>query len=380
VSDQFVSVPITTDAQTLADDAVERLRAKWAGWEPNDGDLEVIQIETLAPMAADAAETAATVFPAIFRAYGTTLIGVAYETGAPASGNVTFHFVDSEDHLIPAGSEIDIDGFAFSVDTDVETTAAASAPGVHVTATEPGAAQNGLVGSVVAPITALAFVESITVDSPTGGGADPEDDIDYQNRLASDLQLQAKTLVTTRDFEVEALSDPGVGRAVAIADSARHITVTATDDAGEPVAPDVKARLIADFANYRQVNTIVTILDAVYTTVNVAYTVVSYPGFDHTDLGGRINGTLTDLLSPVNWGRPQNFGDPGSPTSWYNEPVVRRNKLIDVIAGVEGVNYVATVTITASAGTVDGNGDLTMPGTIALPRPGTFPTPPAGVS
>src|SRR4051812_40654520 len=44
----FVTVPITTDSQTLADDAVDRLRVTWDGWEPNDGDLEVVQIEALA--------------------------------------------------------------------------------------------------------------------------------------------------------------------------------------------------------------------------------------------------------------------------------------------------------------------------------------------
>jgi Baseplate J-like protein len=374
VSDQsFVSVPLTTDAQTLADDAVEKLRDQWDGWEPNDGDLEVIQIEALAPMAQNAAEAAATMFPAAFRAYGTKLIGVPYANGVPASGTVTFQLTDTDDHTIPAASQVDIDGFAFATDGD-----ATAAPGadviaaVPVTATEPGAAQNGLVGSVVTPITALAFVESVTVDSPTGGGTDPEDDLDYQDRLARELQLQAKTLVTTRDFEVEALSDPAVGRAVAIADSARHITVTLTDHAGEPVAADVKDRLVADFAAYRQVNTIVTIVDAAYTTVNVAWAVVAYPGFDLADLEARVDATLTELLSPANWGSPKNFGDPGSPDGWYNDPVVRRLKLVDVVGDVEGVNYVATLTITGSAGTVDGNGDLTMPGTIALPRPGAI--------
>lgn len=374
MSDQgFVSVPIKTDGQTLADDAVERLRDQWPGWEPNDGDLEVVQIEALAPMAQNAAEAASTMFPAAFRQFGTTLYGVPYESGAPASALSTFMFADTDGHTIPAGTEIDVDGFAFATDTDVVVPALAdTAAGVPITATANGAAQNGLTGAVVTLISALAFVETVTLDAPSGGGADPEDDVAYQNRLASELQLRAKTLVTTRDFEIEAMADPGVGRAVAIADSARHITVVLIDDFGEPVATPVKDRLVELFANYRQVNTVVTVIDATYTTVSVTYSAVAYPGFDLVDLGARIDATLTQTLSPASWGSPSNFGDPGSPNAWYNEPVVRKNKIIDLIADVEGVNYVIDVTITGSAGTVDGAGNLTMPGSVALPRPGTM--------
>jgi baseplate J-like protein len=375
LSDQgFVSVPITTEGQTLADDAVERLRDQWDGWEPNDGDLEVVQIEALAPMAQNAAEAASRMFPAAFRQFGTALYGVPYQDGLPAEGTVTFTIIDDVGgYVIPAGSTIDIDGYAFAVDV-AQTVAptVTTLTGVGVTATENGSAQNGLVGASVTPISSLAFVESVSLDSPTGGGADAENDALYQDRFAAELQLRAKTLVTTRDFEVEAMADPGVGRAVAIADSARHITVVLIDDFGEPVDTAVKDRLVELFADYRQVNTIVTVIDATYTTVSVTYSVVAYPGFDPIDLAARIDETLAATLSPANWGRPSNFGDPGSPDAWYNEPVVRKNKIIDLIADVEGVNYVVDVTITGSAGTVDGAGDLTMPGSVALPRPGTM--------
>src|SRR4051794_5507225 len=132
MSDQFVSVPITSDSQTLADDAVEVLRDRWEGWEPNDGDLEVVQIEALAPMAQNAAETASRVFPAIFRAYGTDLVGVSYENGTRASTTVTFTLTDTDGHAIPAGSEIDVDGFSFATDAEVVV-----APGLDVAAAVP---------------------------------------------------------------------------------------------------------------------------------------------------------------------------------------------------------------------------------------------------
>jgi hypothetical protein len=51
----FIEVPIETDADALADNAIDVLQAQWTDWEPNEGDPEVIQIEALSQMAADVA-------------------------------------------------------------------------------------------------------------------------------------------------------------------------------------------------------------------------------------------------------------------------------------------------------------------------------------
>lgn len=368
----FVRVEVTTNPSQLADDAIARLQARWPEWTPNDGDLEVVQIETLAPMAADAAETASRVPAAVFREYGTTINGVPYESGQPAVTTVTITLTDTDGHTIPGGSEFELDGYAFTVDVDqIVAPGDDTATGVNVSSTTLTSAANDLAGSVTTPITMPAWVEDIVVDTPTSGGADPEDDVAYQDRLSRDLQLQAKTLVTTRDYELMALDDAAVGRVIALADSTRHVTVVVTGLDGEPVSTAVKDRLVELYAKYRLVNTIVTVADATYTTVNVTYSVKPYSGYDAVDLVARIDARLAEWLSPTEWGLPQS-GDPGTALSAYTDAVVRRNKLIDIIADVEGVDYVDTLTITGSAGTVDGNGNLTMPGSIALPHPGTF--------
>lgn len=383
MADYFLEVSIESDAQTLADQAVERLTDQWLDWVPNDADLEVVMIEALAGMAQNAAETAARVPGAIFRAFGTELLRVAYETGQPALGALTFSLLTTDGHIIPAGTEVEVDGMAFATDDDVLVPAGQNvATGVPATAMGEGTVGNDLTGVVVELITALAFVEMVTLVGPTAGGMDAEDDPDYEDRLSRQLELQATTLVTTRDFELMAKADPDVGRVLAKHDGARRVEVTLTDIAGESVAQVVKDRLVARYAEYRMVNTTVTMVDPTYTTVGVTWTVQAYPGFDAVDLKARINAMLADFLSPGTYGRPKVIietfaevapeGGSSGPDSWLNEPLVRVYKLVDLIGDVDGVDYVASITISSPTAVADASGNLPLAGSTPLPRPGVM--------
>lgn len=367
MADYFVTVPIETDSQTLKQRAVDALKARWPGWTDNDADQEVMQFEAVAPMAADAAAAASRMFPAAFRAFGEKLSGVAYEAGSPATTTASFHLTDTDGpYEIPAGFQVDVDGYAFAVeDTVVVPNGTDTVSGVVITATGIGAERNDLMGTAVTPIGALSFVEDVVLDLPTGGGTDAETDPAYESRLVIEQRLRAKTLVTPPNFEADALFEPGVGRAIAIKDNARNLTVVLTDENGEPVSTAIKDRLNDRWEIYKQVNTTFDMPDATYTDVDVDYTVVIYPGFDPVDLIARVNEVLSSWLAPGVWGRPKNFGDIGT-TGWYNETVVRQNKLIDLIGDVTGVNYVDTLTING----VDA--DLALPGVVALTRPGVF--------
>jgi hypothetical protein len=368
-SDFFIDLPIETNAQTLADEAVERLQVRWPGWEPNDADLEVVQIETLSPMAENAAETAALVPGAVFREYGQKLIGRAYDPGTQAVASLTFTFIDPSGYTIPAGAEIDIDGFAFTVDTETLVPVDSdSVSGVEAHAVIEGAEANGLTGANVSALSGLAGIDDITLEGPTVGGSDGETDEDYQNNLSVELQLQAKTIITTRDFELWALRKEEVGRALAVHTGDRAVTVVAVTEEGTVVSTATKNELIADYAEYRLVNTVVTMADPTYTTIDVTYTVVALPGFDHADLEARIDAMLIELLSPDNWGMPKGAS---VLTTWVNEPVVRANLLIDRIGDVDGVNYVSSVSIVGSAGSASGS-NWTMAGAYPLPNPGVM--------
>jgi hypothetical protein len=370
MAESFIDVPFTSDAATLRDQAKQRLADEWTGWQGNDGDLEVVVIEAVAPMAQNAVETAAKVPPAAFRTILSRLHGVDPLVGSPATTTVSMLFTDSDPHTVPAGFEIQIDGVAFATDTDA--TGTSSVTGVPVTATVVGQVGNDLVGTTVAPAGGLAFLSDITVDAPTADGVDPESDEDYESRGSRELELQAKTLVTNRDYELMAIDTPGVGRAVAVSDTAtRTMTVYAADTAGADLTAGKKTELLDAYEPLRLSNWTVAIGDPTHTTITVTADVTAEPGFDDADLQARISERLDEILDPAAFARPRGSGDLGAPRDWDLDTKVRRNKLIAEIGNLDGVDRVDDLTITGSAGSSDGSGNWTLPGTAPLPTPGS---------
>src|SRR4051794_32246418 len=370
MAENFIEVPIETDADTLADNAIDVLQAQWEDWEPNEGDPEVIQIEALSQMAADVADVAAIMPNAAFEAILERLFNVVPQDGTPAVGTVTFTLVDSTANVIPGGTEVDIDGYAFSVDEDTPTIAGSTTvAAVPVTANDSDSGANGLTGETVVLVGVLAFVSDVSLDGPTSGAIDPETEQEYLDRGSQALELQAITLVTAHDYELMALSDPRVGRAVAVTNMAtRTITVTASQADGSVLPTAAKTDLAALFDSYRQTTWTVVLGDATKTTINVTFQVHVYPGFDAPTVITAVVDAVTVFLDPAAWG--SNLSTP-SPTPDV-EPRVRKNKLIDVIGSVTGVDYVIDLTITGSAGSVQSNGDWLMPGTVPLPSAGTI--------
>lgn len=374
MANEFVRLNVESDANTLADLAVERLTQEWDDWEPNDADLEVVQIEAIAPMAQNAAEVAARTSEADFRAFGEKLAGIPYVQGFAAVAWVNFILTDNLGHLIPGETtEIDIDGYAFKVLEDTWTT-----PGsleqlnVAVECTTTGSAQNDLEGNSLSLITSLSFVSDVTISLSPEGGADAEDDPTYMNRLNRRLQLSSSTLVTLRDFELMGLDDPAVFRVVAIREAPRTVRVTAIGTDGLALPTLVKDRLIEMYEGYREANTIVLVENAEYTTIGVQWFTHVYPGWDLEDVNARITASLTEYLSPLAWGSTKNFGDFGSPGAWINETFVRKNKIIDLIGDIEGVDWTENVWIDGDQGEANAELDWMMPGPVALPLPGVI--------
>jgi len=365
----YVDIPFTTDPQTLADNAVIDLQTARPGWVPNDGDQEVVVIETLAPMAANAASYASQMPDAALETFGTKMLGIPYEQGTPAYAIVTFTFVDGTGYTIPGGSQLEIDGYAFQLSADATIDPGSTLLAATVNSVELTAAANGLIGAVVSPISMPAFVVEMTVGGATVGGTDPQDESAYLGMIVDDLRLRAETLVSATDFELISLQQPGVGRAVIIANTARQVRVIATDFQGEPLPPAIKASLLAILTDpsKRLINITITVEDATYSDVSVTYTVHALPGYDPGDLIVRINAQLAITLSPASYGAPT-AGDASAGVSWQNDPVLRQFQLIALIGNVVGVDYVASLAITGA----DGSGNLTMPGDVPLPSVGTL--------
>jgi hypothetical protein len=136
-----------------------------------------------------------------------------------------------------------------------------------------------------------------------------------------------------------------------------------------PTALSAKAELLAAYDGLRLSNWTRAVHDPDYDAVTVTTTVKAYPGYDAADLQARVVAALALALSPKAWGTPP-FTEDSQHPRWSNDPVVRRNKMIQVVEAVPGVNYVVDLVIVGAAGVVDASGDLTMPGTVALPTSG----------
>jgi hypothetical protein len=223
----YLDLGITTDPSALANNALDYIANNVEGWEPNEGNLEVILIEAIAPMAAALSEAAGNVPLQIFANYGTQLLNLPYQQGQYATVQLTFIAQDTAGYTIPAGAYLTIGGFGFATQEEAVILNEHSSIVVTAIAVEAGAAYNGHGQSEgVELVDALAFIQSVTANGPSSGGADAETDLAYVNRLATYLTLQAPRPITETDYAQFVLSADipsptgegfvSVGRAVAM--------------------------------------------------------------------------------------------------------------------------------------------------------------------
>jgi len=345
----YVQLPFTTNPDDLEDAAIAYLQSQIPGWDPEDGDLAVLLIEALAPMAANAAQVAANMPPAALIALGTELLGIPYQPGVSASATATFTVQDTNGpYTIPAGSEVDISGIAFGTAADLTIPNGSTTGTVTVAANDPGTFADGLDGTDWASGNLPVFVTGFSLGASTSGGVDPQDDADYLNSIAQELQLRSLSVITLVDMEIVAVNTAGIARAVFVAQGShpRNIDGYVTDAEGNAVSSGIKTTLLDYLTgdNVRMVNAVITVNDPDYTTVSVTYELLALPGVDTTGLGTSCDTALADELSPAGWGAHT----PSAPgLTWVDQPVVHVNRLIGVLSGVKGVNYVLSCTISA---------------------------------
>ncbi len=225
----FVDVELSTSEEQLAREALEKLVALIeekgvVGWEPSDADLEVILLGVIAMMALNVATVASIVPPAIFRAFGTQLIKLAYNEGAAATVSTKWTIApEAAVRTIPAGTTIEAGGLGFVVLADTEVPSEATSVTLNVAAVERGAEYNGIVG-VAQQSNPIDWVLEVQLIGESSGGAEQESDEEYLDRLAAALKLQAPRPITAANFAEMALDVPSsivptgvvVGRATSI--------------------------------------------------------------------------------------------------------------------------------------------------------------------
>jgi hypothetical protein len=212
----FVSVGIVTDPPSLLDTFIDSMNANldangFPNWSPADANILVIAAGIIAQWASDNGLAASTASNAIFRGFGTNLIGIPPVVGAYATVTTTWTFTSAAPtggYTIPAGAQVDIDGAGFYAQSTVVTNTGDTSASVALVSSQIGSAYNGLggVNAIVNPVNEIDWVAQIITTGQTTGGADQESDDDYQNRLAGILQLQAPRPITAADYASMILS------------------------------------------------------------------------------------------------------------------------------------------------------------------------------
>lgn len=377
----YIPVPIEVEPSDIAEDAFAYLEEQVPGWLPSPGNLEAWLIEAIAQYAGELRDLAVLVPDAIFKYYGETVLGLPAYDAVAATGTTTWTMRDSAGYHVEAGTLVAVtppastDATAFAVATSFTVpNGQTTATGVIVTAIEPGAAASGLTGTVQV-IDALDFVTSVVLVGATSGGQDAETDEAYLARLSDLLTLLSPRPILPQDFAILAQRGvAGVARATAIdlynpgppidANCPRCVTVAVVDSDGNAVAAPVKTQVDTLLQSEREVNFLVFVVDPTKTAVNVAFTAMSFPGYDPVDVASRARAAVTAYLSPATWGVPP-YGDT-SARSWMNKTAVRYLELSQVINETDGIDYVVTLTING------GTADVTLPGVAPMPTAGTI--------
>lgn len=384
----YIAPDVETDQDAIAEQVFTDLATRVPGWEAHDGNLEVWLTESWSEVAAEIRALIRTVPASIFTTYGVNVLGIFPGLALGAGGVATFTAIDDAGYTLDVGAVFALarsgdDLVAFqTVQEGVIAPGDLVVDGVPFAAVEQGAAGNGLsgAGQMLDPI---GWVADVQVDVPTSQGADAETPEDYLDRLTNLLRIVALRPILPQDFAILALQIPGVGRAVALnlynpADgtwtNARTVTLMLTDDNGEPVAADVK-QAVADYLEaLREVNWVVHVIDAVYESIAVDFTVTAYAGQDQTTVHDACVSAVTTALLPVNFRlgalSPAIAGGEVVPPPVSGQParrqVIRVNDLVALLDRTLGVDYVEAVTINGGAA----DHQLAQP--YSLPEPGAI--------
>lgn len=381
---EYIDLEIDVDIETLQDQAIAYLEENVPGWEAAAGNLETILIEAIAAMASEQADVASRVPVAIFRFFGQDIVGITAQDGVAASAATTWSLTDDLGHTIPAGTYISIDGLVFQTRADVTIDPGDTSTGIGEVlcdAVELGEEANDLTGTPLLEDT-IAWVSSISLFGTTGGGVDPESDVEFLARLVAEIQLMSPRPIIPRDFETLAKRVEGVERAVAIDlydpgdgslipesyDNPRFVTIAAVDEDGEAVSEDIRED-IEDLINPLRESTFeFRTTDPTYTDIDVTTDVSILPSFVEAEVQAAVEGAVALWLDPSTWGTPSS-GDPraaGGGANWVNTPTVGYLNLAAIIKGVEGVAFINSLDLDG------GTADIALDGAAPLTRPGTI--------
>jgi len=328
-----------------------------------DGSLEMVLIESLALLVGEIGYGLNRVPGAVLESLLTRLYAIPRSPGVLPTAAVQITPAASG-ASVPVGTLVQLtvgdDVVQFTTDEELTIVAGGPATVVPITGTEFTDLANGIiVGTPVDLVTDVTGVTSSVLSTAVGGGAGPEDAEPYLDRAGIRLQRLTDTLVMPSQFEAYALEQPGIFRAKALNNynsatgltANGHLSVAVLDSAGALLSAPAKTALATAMDDIALANLGVHVFDPTITAVPVTATVHVVAGASTSAVQAACVAALDAYLSPLSWG-------------WG--ATVRRNELIAILEGVEGVDYLTTGHPTAPAA------DVALTGAAPLADAGTL--------
>lgn len=379
-------IPENTTPEGIEDGIFGRIQTQFPEWQPHPAELDVWIVQGLSQAISELYEVTSEVAAEIFAYFGETIMNLPRNEAVTATASSTWTLTDTAAHLIGVGTLVGIsngmDTIPFQVAEDVLVAAGPGTATVPLKAVDAGISGNDLSGDVTL-IDSLAFVDTITLDDPTAGGVDEETMDAYLPRLVELLQLMSPRPILPKHFEVLA-RQYGAFRAVAIeglnpgdgsTDNPLEMAIAVMDSAGEDLDTGdadtfgTKAYIEAKLLAQLMANSVIHLINAQRTAIDVTCVLESLPEYDHAQVIAGVEAALTTYFTPINWGKREGFGQ--VPTTWVNTPTVRFLEIAEVINRVPGVDYIDSLTFRKTGGSHD-TVDVTLTGYVPLTEPGTL--------
>lgn len=330
-------------AAELLERALVDAVSKLPGWRPREGNTELVLLEAMALLVDEAIFTVNRLPDAVVEVL-MRLYGITRDLGAPSTTTVRFTVADALGHVIPAGTRVRLtlagDVVDFITNVGLAIPGGQTAGNVAATATRNGAVANGTpVNTPLELVDAVPFVDAVVIQTIPTGGAEAETDAEWRDRAVTRFSRVTDVLVTASHFTAAALEWPTVQRATTIdnhngAGAANgHVAVAVAAAAGVALAAQDKVNLEADLEERSQVNLDVHVIDPTITAVAVTAEVKRLAGFDNATVVANVQAAIRAYLNPDSW-------------PWAG--TVRRNELIALLDGVDGVDYVVSLTAPAA--------------------------------
>ena len=348
-----------TDAETILNDIISYARGVLPQWSPLAGEVEVVLAEAIAASSANMASYINRL-PNATSEILMRLFGVTRSDGTAATGVVQFTMVDTSGYTVPAGTSIayvavNSVAYVYKTTSDLTVPNGNDTGSVTVEAVAVGTGYNSATtSSNLSMLSNNRFVSSVVFTTAPSGGANPETDQDFFDRASNLFTTYSSALVQDSQIQAFVLSNfPTVAYRVRSFDQRRYrdrdisadsytshpgyvLLAVGSQNASQSdysditVSPSGLASVRSSVESKLPTGVVLDIMSAEVVSVEVSANVVAAQGYDTGVVEASVRKALNDYLDPNVWD--------------WSKQYVRNNELIALIDGVEGVDYVRTVT------------------------------------